>query len=299
MNGAIVDSAKVVAVVTTFRPDHGFVDRVRKTREQVNEVVIVDDGAFLNDRESIRRWFDGLNGVTVHEHESNKGLGVSLNMGVEIARRLGATWVVTLDDDSTVLPNMVNTLLRNWRLLKNEQRIGMLGMRWAEDGEDRYVTSFAGENSQGKKSIITSGSLTTIEVLNTIGPFRDDLFIDWLDYEYCARVRAKGYTVRQIQKVGFCHSLGIRRISKVGPWRIAFNSHSPLRTYYYFRNGLVVASEWCRHDGALSITICGALLREFLLVATFGDRRAARMKAAALGVRDAMSGRLGKCGYVF
>jgi rhamnosyltransferase len=82
---------------------------------------------------------------------------------------------------------------------------------------------------------IASGSLLSVEALRLVGGMCEDLFIDLVDIEWCLRARSLGY-----QSFGVCgallrHTLGESPRS-VGGRKVVH--HSPLRSYYFFRNAV-------------------------------------------------------------
>ena len=43
--------------------------------------------------------------------------------------------------------------------------------------------------------VITSGSFIPISIFNDVGFMREELFIDFVDIDWCLRARAKGYEI--------------------------------------------------------------------------------------------------------
>ena len=83
--------------------------------------------------------------------------------------------------------------------------------------------------------VITSGSIIPIKALDDVGLMREELFIDFVDIEWCLRARKQGYEVVAINKVMIDHHLGDYAVSFMGHH---YPIHSPLRMYYYFRNAM-------------------------------------------------------------
>lgn len=83
--------------------------------------------------------------------------------------------------------------------------------------------------------VITSGSFIPMSVLDDVGLMREELFIDFIDIEWCLRARAKGYEIVSFSRVVIEHHLGDSSISFMGT---NYPIHSPLRMYYYFRNAM-------------------------------------------------------------
>src|SRR6478752_69278 len=95
----------VVAVVSVFRAPDDLPPRLVALADQVRAVVVVDDGS------------DSLGAVAEHPSiikvslSENRGIAHALNVGVERARALGATHVLTLDQDSTAPTGFVERML--------------------------------------------------------------------------------------------------------------------------------------------------------------------------------------------
>ena len=83
--------------------------------------------------------------------------------------------------------------------------------------------------------VITSGSIIPTSVLDDVGLMREELFIDFVDIEWCLRARRKDYKIVAINKVMIDHHLGDYAVSFMGHH---YPIHSPLRMYYYFRNAI-------------------------------------------------------------
>ena len=78
-----------------------------------------------------------------------------------------------------------------------------------------------------------------MDVLDNVGPMRDDFFIDLVDTEWCLRARKKGYEIVAINKVMIDHYLGDYAVNII--WH-KYPIHSPIRMYYYFRNAIFLYS---------------------------------------------------------
>ncbi|MGD0388023.1 MAG: glycosyltransferase family 2 protein [Tepidisphaeraceae bacterium] len=82
-------------------------DVVRRCREQINDVVVVDDGSSDAD---LRQLLKPL-GVTVIRHAANLGKGVALMTAFEYAAQHGGQYMVTLDGDGQHFPEDIPRFL--------------------------------------------------------------------------------------------------------------------------------------------------------------------------------------------
>jgi glycosyltransferase involved in cell wall biosynthesis len=100
---------KLLAVIPALNAERTIGDVVRKTREQIRDVIIIDDGC--TDRtDDVAR----AEGASVLRHEVNRGKGASLKSGFAYAREHGYDAVITLDADGQHLPSEIPKILKAW-----------------------------------------------------------------------------------------------------------------------------------------------------------------------------------------
>jgi rhamnosyltransferase len=293
------DQSKISAVITTYRPDDEFPVRVERIRHQVGCVVIVDDGASSDNVMRLKRWFSNTPKVLLHHNETNIGIAASLNKGIAIAKFEGCSWALTLDDDTLIAPDMVQTVVDYWKQISLQRRkpIALMGMLYRDvhTGEisDRR-TSINGLEYADKREIMTSGSLLSLDAYEIIGFFRNDFFIDFVDYDYCSRARSMGFRVIKIFKVGMEHSVGNLRLHNFAGVVVETYNHSPARLYYYFRNSLVFMREVFRSDPLFVLALLVGNLRTVVLIAFLESDKRTKIRYVLRGVLDGWRNRLGR-----
>ena len=287
----------VCAVITTFRPDEGFLERVRRIQSQVGSVVIVDDGNSTENVVQLHSWFPESSDIILHHNPMNVGLGASLNKGISIAKHKGYHWVLTLDDDTAVFPNMMANLIKACQTVTKGggKPVAIMGMSALDEG----VASFPRPSADGplvveKRGIITSGSLISLSVYHTIGGFREEFFIDSIDYDYCLRARANGYRVLRVCQVGMTHRLGHASRHQIGPFDVVTTNHDPIRRYYAFRNSTVLMREHLNDDPLYSLAVIFFQLKTLALVLLAESNKRNKLMWMVRGLWDAWRKRLGK-----
>lgn len=293
------DSSDICAVITTYRPDNKFPDRVERVRCQVGCIVIVDDGASLDNVMRLKSWFFNTPKVLLQHNETNIGIAASLNNGIAIAKHEGYSWVLTLDDDTLIAPDMAQTVVDYWMQISRQQGrpIALLGMLYRDALTGKISDRRTGSNGlvyADKREIMTSGCLLSLDAYETIGPFRNDFFIDFVDYDYCFRARLMGFRVIQIFKVGMEHSVGDLRLYNFAGKLIETYNHSPARLYYYFRNSTVFMREVAVSDPLFVLALLVTNLRTVVLVALLESEKKIKIYYMWRGVLDGLRNRLGR-----
>jgi rhamnosyltransferase len=291
-----VSADQVCAVVTTYRPDDGFPERIQKVRQQVGLVVIMDDGNSDENVHRLTRWFAEVPKVILNHNTENSGIAVSLNIGVSIARNTGYKWILMLDDDSLILPNMVERLLRYSSQIHGKKPIALTGMSYVHS-----VNELSGNNYLGnlatwseKRGIITSGSLFSIETYDKVGPFRDEFFIDSVDYDFCLRARRKGYGIIKFNEIGFVHSLGRISFHGFACRPIKTYNYSNIRLYYLFRNTTVLAKENLIYDTPYFLAVFFGQLKTLFKVLFLEEQKITKFRYSLIGLCDGLRNQMGK-----
>lgn len=296
MNGpqAISD---ICAIITTYRPDSGFADRVERLRSQVGLIVIVDDGGREENVGLLRGWFVNLVNVVLHHNIMNVGIAKSLNEGISIANRKGFRWVLTLDDDTIAEPNLVENLTKMWRLAAEQDKraIAIMGMAYTDTNMGKHQSYPTHSHIlEEKRGIITSGSLMSLDAYDEIGAFRDEFFIDSVDYDYCLRARTKGFRVIKVCQVGMSHSLGNRRRFRIGPFTLETTNHDPMRRYYSYRNSTVLLREHFKQDPLYALAVIIFQMKTLAFVLLLERDKGKKVRWIFRGWADAWRMRLGK-----
>jgi rhamnosyltransferase len=246
----------ICAVILTYQPDAKVLARqLESIVPQVGSVVIVDNGSVSAAREAMLetvRLFPSVRTILLGE---NVGVAAGHNRGIRAAREDRCRYVLFLDQDSIPDESMVRHLAGGLRRLENEGRkVACVGprVRFPDCAE---LSSFASPAWLGLRrekclsagsliecdTIISSGSLIPVQVVEAIGGMEEGLFIDQVDIEWCLRARSKGYRVFGVCGAILEHRLGeaLPRIW-IGRWR-RLPRHKPFRYYYIFRNTVLVS----------------------------------------------------------
>ncbi|GAA2004930.1 glycosyltransferase [Catenulispora subtropica] len=276
-------SVRIAAVVTAYHPDERLLAVVDSVRGSCAEVVVVDNTPDGADSTADRIAADTKT-VTVLRPGVNRGLSHALNLGVSrLSRDIEA--VVFLDQDSVLEPDVVPRLAEHL----TDETIGVATPAPWDTVHERFYETFSGRHGDvaDRAISITSGMLIRRSLLERVGEFREDFFVDYADLEYSLRVRRTGARIVQDKRLKLPHSIGERRTHRFLGMRVAVTHKAPWRDYWQIRNGLITIREQGRFSPAWAVTAALYLGRAAVQAVMFEDDRSAHARAVLHGVRDA------------
>jgi rhamnosyltransferase len=273
-------------VVVLYNPGDEVISNVASYLEQVEVLYAVDNSERPSPRTAAA--LGGSPKVRYLPNNANLGVAGALNTGAEKAIAAGFDLLLTMDQDSRAAPDMVELMLE---CLAGEdmERVGIIS--------PFHLTRGGGSPSRagGCREVMTpmtSGNLLNLRVYLDAGPFRDDLFIDFVDNEYCLRLRRRGYRVLRAESAVLYHTVGDTR--RYGPF-IATN-HPPLRRYYKTRNRFLVNRLYRRDFPCHCLFDRVRLIKEILSILLFEGEKLAKLRMMWLGYMDFRRGRYGRYG---
>ncbi|MDD5298394.1 MAG: glycosyltransferase family 2 protein [Rhodocyclaceae bacterium] len=294
MAGTEVAPPGTGAVIVAYHPDDGLAQRISAILPQFQAVLIVDNTPeAYRDPRLMSLAEANPAGVELMANPENLGVAAALNQGLAWAHHRGFLWLVTLDQDSHIYPNLVETL--TGIALSLDKQPMVVGGNYLDPRNGRLAANREGVVPyEVRKTVITSGSLVSVEAAIAIGGFREDYFIDQLDHEFCLRARRHGYQVLISRKPVMDHSVGEEGGVRL-PFLGTLPNHSPLRKYYITRNSLVTILEYWREEPDWCARRLIRLLLGFLLMGVLEQNRLDKIRAFLAGVRDAMDRQMGPC----
>ena len=105
-DAATVDRKTVAAIIPAYLEEKHIADVVRRTLQQLDRVLVVDDGSTDTTAETARNA-----GAEVIVHEQNRGKGESIKTGLRHWMDLGFNYVTILDGDGQHLPEEIGRFL--------------------------------------------------------------------------------------------------------------------------------------------------------------------------------------------
>jgi rhamnosyltransferase len=222
-------------IIVAFYPDKSFFEN-NLSLTAFNYVVIDNTPVSF-------AWFsDQLqNHCNVHYIANNANLGIAkgFNQGMEYAYQNGFDLAITMDQDSCLTLDIVESLIRFYQEYPEKDKVGVISPLHVRPNGTQYnyknVTTPIAFGVFG----MSSGNLLSVKVWKQIGGFCEPYFIDVVDTEYYARLICHGYLNITLMHVPMVHHLGNFQQHTLFGKNFGVLHHNYLRKFYQIRNRLL------------------------------------------------------------
>jgi len=243
-------SNTIVIIVTYFPDEKTITKTVKSLMKQVSELLIIDNTPNGSNVFKNYTLLDRGNNIELITLNENVGIAKAQNIGIKRALKSKAEFILLSDQDTFYPDNYITKMLEAYSRIANKEKIAVIAPDFAElnrGGERQGFVRF--DNIFSKRifpqsgcheitQAISSGKMIPIEIFRDVGLMYEELFIDWVDLEWCWRARSKGYKIIGCADVVIEHSLG-DVVIEVG--LKSYSIRSPIRDYYIIRNAIHLA----------------------------------------------------------
>lgn len=288
---------KVAAIIVSYNPDNNLLDSVNLLINQVEKIIIVDNGSDDKKKKDINLIKDIDNQkITIVFNEENLGIATALNIGVKQALNDGYDWILTMDQDSKASSNMIEKMLEVYNNIDKNKRDNILSI-FPNFVDERVQSIEENSNMSSYEYVdadITSGNLLKAEVFDKVGFFDDSLFIDLVDTDFCMRLNEKNIKMIKVRDAILYHSLGESQSVKSGLLKFNTSNHSALRRYYMTRNRFYT---WEKYKDLNSFTLNrdkNLFKKEFVKIILGEKDKVNKIRMVFKGYKDYKKGIRGK-----
>lgn len=287
----------ICAIIVSYNPSDSIVSCFNSLFHQCSNLVIIDNFS----RSFPYNDFVGIDGI-IFLH-LNYGIGYAQNVGIRNAICNGADYILLSDQDTIYPSNYVADMVACLDKLKTSGKVAAVSPNFFDVNRSELCPMITDAGPLGfKQKTATSGlhkvcfanasgMIIPAHVFSDVGLMREDLFIDCVDTEWCARAEHLGYSIYCNADMVITHSLGDRSINVLG--RI-ITQHSPLRHYYLARNSMYLAlySKHLTLNKRLFFLL--RAIKRVVGHAVLSAPRMENLRMGVLGIWHGVIGRLGK-----
>jgi rhamnosyltransferase len=288
--------SKVYGVIVTYKPNVEILEKcVNSLVNQVDKLIIVDN---TPGKCQLLENFRKTQNIEIVYLNDNYGVAYAQNVGIKRALEEGVDFILLSDQDTIYPLDYVEKMLECFK----EDKVAAAGPLFI-DVHTGKVQFFVKKGLIGFKKIyprtgkhevlqlIASGTIINAKFIPEIGLMKEELFIDWVDMEWCWRAVKKGYKIIGNADVVVVHRLG-DKIRKLG--RRFFYIKSSIRYYYITRNCVYLSLRCSSLDIIFRVGLFLRSFRYILGFSIFMEPRFENLKYTLKGFYHGLIGKLGK-----
>lgn len=286
----------LIASVVLYNPKDDVFDNIKTYADFVDNLIIVDNSERKNIKliSLIKNYYK--NKLIYINNNGNLGIASALNIACSKAISLGFDWILTMDQDSSFvnfthykdcllnIQNISNVCLLSANTTRNA--LEKLPKNQTFDYEEKFI-------------VITSANIINLKYFNKIGSFDDDLFIDMVDYDFCAKIKKLNLRILYFKDVLVEHALGelyLRKNLLTGKKKYKVE-HNYQRVYYISRNSLYLSMKYRKifpkEFGLLKI-INIVFIHDITKILLYETSKLKKIKAKFLGLYHFLISKYGK-----
>lgn len=263
-------------VIVTYNPDNRLCISINAIKKIFESIVIIDNNSVIDVKLLVND-----NNIHFIRNINNLGIAKALNIGAEYAISKGALWLLMLDQDTIPRSDILEIFTSLYVLYPNQVQIGQMGVSFP----NLYTKKSPYKNVN---VLITSGTLLSLTAFKEAGNFREDFFIDSVDFEYSLRLKKKGYVNLQSPETAIDHRLGNIKEKKYLGLSIKSSNHPPQRRYYMARNHLIISLQYFLSFPFWVLKKNYFFLLSIIEIILIDDQKLTKIKKTFLGIRDGL-----------
>ena len=274
---------KLAAVVVFYYPSEENIENIKNYEKYVDKCYVVD-----NSKDDVQRYQNSKK-IEYIKYGDNKGIATALNEGAKRAIEDGFQWLLTMDQDSKITEDII-AQMKQYLMKHAKEEIGLVSP-YHDIYSDEVVPDVEVEEMI---EVMTSGNIISLQAYQDVGGFKDWLFIDCVDTDYCMNLHMHGYKVLRLNRVRMEHHLGHLEVHSLFGKKYPCYNHGPIRRYYIVRNNLYIRQMY----GDIYPDYCAYLIRvqkgQVKRIIAFETQKFQKLKMMYQGYKDFKKGIKGK-----
>lgn len=277
----------IAAAIILYHPEDRMIEYILNLRQYFGTIYLFDNTESEESVNKMRRKFR-IDGIKYAAKNDNMGLAYGLNVCCNAAYKDGFSWIMLFDQDSIITEELLDNM-KEFIKEYDEEKLAIVAPM-IDDFKNRSVKE---KKAKRKKDVITSGMILKLEAFKANGYFLNALFVDAVDYEYCLRLKEKGFFILENKQAILRHNQYDKE-KVLGGYKI--NKYSPLRHYYMARGYCYVLKRY-GYDKIFIEKFKKINYQRFWGVLFYDNHRIKKVLAMLLGVLDFKLNRFGRCSW--
>jgi len=283
--------------MVVYNPDSTLEENIQALLTEVPHLIVVDNCSEPSNR-SVTSALAAAHNFEVIWNQENAGLAAALNTGIRRALlNEDYAWIATFDQDSRVSAGFTEDMLAAYHSCPFQNKVAIIGPRHLLSSSEHPALKPPQKAAPFQEVPVTlqSGSLFSRSALENADLFDESFFIDYVDFEFCLRLRKRGLRIIEARAPLF-HRVGTPTTHTFFTKTCMVFNHGPLRRYYAARNRLRVYARYLISDPRWVGHDAWSWFKELIKLALFEKDRLKKLAYMARGAWDAFRGRTGVYG---
>lgn len=213
-------------VVVLYNPDIVVVENIKSYQSFCHKLFVMDNSTSYN--EEVIKKLKEFNNVRYVSLGGNKGIAKALKEGLALSLEDNADYTLTMDQDSVFPTEKLDIV--NGYIERYSKEYAIIGLNFNSDSTEPKLVE--------EHFLLTSGNFIRNEDYKKIEGFKEELFIDWVDFDLDEQFYSIGKKVGYINEVSLVHKMGNPETHKLMGKEVTALNHPLVRYYYRYRNGL-------------------------------------------------------------
>jgi rhamnosyltransferase len=279
---------KIAGVVVLYNPDEKINKNILSYIDNIDKLYVIDNTENKNNRKMLPK----DKKIIYIPNNKNLGIAVSLNIGANEAINDGYDWLLTMDQDSKFVSDNLDRMIK-WLDANHKKNIGLIspwhelniGLKKVKEEIDYPLT------------VMTSGNIINLNAFKKIGGFKEYLFIDCVDFDYCLNLIKHNYKVIRLNNIELKHELGSIKVDKFLFKSITHSNHSYIRRYYMTRNSYIVGNMYKNKFPEFYKTVMKEVRRDIIKIIILEKDKYRKIRNMIRGYIDYKKGITGEYRY--
>ena len=275
---------KIAGVVTLYNPTDEDIKNISTYIDDIDRLYIIDNTEGKDNEDRIPK----NKKIKYLFKNENVGVATALNLGAKMAIEEGYKYLLTMDQDTKFNPGVMDKLKK----AINKFDMSKIGIITPWHNTKMKIKKISDEYDYPPE-VMTSGNILNLDIYQKIGGFKDWMFIDGIDIEYCLNIHKNGYKILRVNSVEIDHNLGDIFYKKVRGRLFLCTNHAAFRRYYIMRNYHYIFDMYKDYDPGY----CYSLISQrhnMIGVILFEKDKINKIKNYIKGLRDYRKGIKGK-----
>lgn len=229
---------EVVLIIVIYHPDlKSFIDKIKGIYGYT--IILVD-----NSNKDIHSLFLQDN-IIYKPLLKNHGIAYAQNIGIDEAINRNFDYIIFFDQDTNFSVEIIENLVNHYKqLITSNGTACIMGAVIIDKGNEKVYDHRLNKIHEGEfvqvDRIISSGMIIRSSLVSIAGKMNEEMFIDYVDSEFCWRMKVNGYYTFIDSSIKIQHSIG-NKIKEFGFFKILLSA--PFRYYYQYRNFIYLLSK--------------------------------------------------------